>query len=42
MIERYRDGVVPDGELDPALLDGADGLGGGRRARSAACSTTPS
>ena len=27
MIERYRDGVVPDGEVDPALADGEDGLG---------------
>ncbi len=28
MIERYRDGIVPDGELDPALVEGADGLAG--------------
>ena len=26
MIDRYRDGVVPDGEPDPDLLAGADGL----------------
>jgi methionyl-tRNA synthetase len=28
MIERYRDGVVPEAAPDPALSDGADGLGG--------------
>jgi methionyl-tRNA synthetase len=28
MIERYRDGVVPDAELDPALSDGPDALAG--------------
>ena len=27
MIDRYRDGVVPDGEVDPALREGDDGLG---------------
>ena len=28
MVERYRDGVVPDAQLDPALSEGADGLAG--------------
>ncbi|MGI9556675.1 MAG: methionine--tRNA ligase [Solirubrobacterales bacterium] len=28
MIERYRSGVVPDVEIDPAIVDGDDGLGG--------------
>jgi len=28
MIERYRDGVVPDAEVDPVLAEGADGLTG--------------
>ncbi len=28
MIDRYRDGQVPDGEVDPELADGADGLSG--------------
>jgi methionyl-tRNA synthetase len=28
MIERYRDGVVPDAEADPALADGSDALPG--------------
>ncbi len=28
MIDRYRDGVVPEGETDPALASGADGLEG--------------
>jgi methionyl-tRNA synthetase len=27
MIERYREGVIPDAEPDPALVDGDDGLG---------------
>jgi methionyl-tRNA synthetase len=27
MLERYREGVVPDGKPDPALLGGGDGLG---------------
>ncbi len=31
MVERYRDGVVPEGELDPALSQGQDALGGTRR-----------
>ena len=33
MIDRYRDGVVPDGEVDPALADGDDGLGDLRERR---------
>ena len=28
MIDRYRDGVVPNGEVDPALREGEGGLGG--------------
>jgi methionyl-tRNA synthetase len=28
MVERYRDGVVPEAEVDPALADGEGGLGG--------------
>ncbi len=28
MIDRYRDGVVPDADVDPALADGEGGLGG--------------
>jgi methionyl-tRNA synthetase len=28
MIDRYRDGVVPDEEPDPALIEGADGFAG--------------
>ena len=28
MVERYRDGVVPEAAVDPMLLNGADGLGG--------------
>jgi methionyl-tRNA synthetase len=28
MIDRYRDGVVPDAELDPVLSEGADALAG--------------
>ena len=36
MIERYRDGVVPDAAPDPALIEGADGLAG-LEARSASC-----
>jgi methionyl-tRNA synthetase len=28
MIERYRDGVVPEAEIDQALVEGADGLAG--------------
>jgi methionyl-tRNA synthetase len=28
MIDRYREGVVPDADPDPALLEGADGLAG--------------
>jgi methionyl-tRNA synthetase len=28
MIDRYRDGVVPDEEPDPALVEGADGFAG--------------
>jgi methionyl-tRNA synthetase len=28
MVERYRDGVVPAGEPDPALAEGTDGLAG--------------
>jgi methionyl-tRNA synthetase len=28
MVERYRDGVVPAGEVDPELAGGDDGLGG--------------
>ena len=28
MMERYRDGVVPDAAPDPALIEGADGLAG--------------
>jgi methionyl-tRNA synthetase len=28
MIERFRDGVVPEAELDHALVEGADGLAG--------------
>ena len=28
MIERFRDGVVPDAEPDPALVEGSEGLGG--------------
>jgi methionyl-tRNA synthetase len=28
MIERYRDGVVPEAEVDPSLADGDDGLAG--------------
>ena len=31
MIERYRDGVVPDAEPDPELAGGEDGLAGSRR-----------
>jgi methionyl-tRNA synthetase len=28
MVDRYREGVIPDGEPDPALADGEDGLAG--------------
>ncbi len=28
MIDRYRDGVIPDAEIDEALIGGEDGLGG--------------
>ena len=42
MIERYRDGVIPDAEPDPELSGGEDGLDGLRRAACASCSTAPS
>jgi methionyl-tRNA synthetase len=34
MVERYRDGVVPDSDVDSALAEGADGL---REMNAAAC-----
>ena len=39
MIDRYRDGVVPDAELDPALADGVTGSAATRS--SPGCSTGP-
>ena len=38
MVHRYRDGVVPGAELDPALAAEIDGA---EPARSARCSTAP-
>ena len=41
MIDRYRDGRVPEAEPDPELAGGGDGLDG-LEARSASSSTAPS